>query len=68
MHTEITDKTERIVISKSTKRKMNGQKHDGDDRPAKANRHTEMVVYKTPLPGGKFQSITKHEIAIRNAK
>jgi hypothetical protein len=43
--------TTRKVISVSAKRRTT----------SKGIKHTEMVVYKTKLPNGKFTSQTKHE-------
>lgn len=48
---------ERIVISKSAKRKMPSAQN-----PLKAGTYTEMVVYKTPIGKGRFKSVTKHEM------
>lgn len=47
--------TKRVVISKSTKRKMSTPTRQ------KANDLTEMVVYKSKDANGKLQSVTKHE-------
>jgi len=65
---------ERIVISKSAKRKMSSSvtfpvEIDGKQQMKtvqrnKANCKTEMVVYKTQVGKGKFISETRHE-AIR---
>lgn len=59
----------RTVISKSAKRKMTSSvefERNGRMKQvirSRANDFTEMVVYKTKLPNGKFLSATKHEVA-----
>ena len=52
-------KTQRIVISKSSKRKMSTPTR------RKADGFTEMVIYKTEISRGKFISRTRHEKIIK---
>lgn len=64
-------KATKTIISKSAKRKMSSHiefpiEVDGKQVMKKvirnkANDYTQMVVYKTPIGGGKFHSVTKHE-------
>lgn len=51
--------TTRTVISKSAKRRA-------IPKGSQMFHNTEMVVYKTKLPNGKFASETKHEIVKRS--
>ena len=54
--------TTKTVISKSKKRKMTTVNKWSNGLPKiKANDFTEMVVYKTKMPDGKYTSVTKHE-------
>ncbi len=47
--------TTRTVISKSSKRRET-------PKGSKQLKYTEMVVYRTKLPNGKYDSYTRHEI------